>query len=185
MIKTSAVQYFDTETNERVSAKYYVNGEEISFEQYVKLIDDLHDDNSDLEVEEDINMDELLDGEEHYQDCDCISCKSARGEFTEDEEYEIGLVEHYAELIEMSECECGSDLRNILYSMLQECISMGYENAKDEIDEVDDVEENEVTNNHISIHIDNINFPNVADKNELMEAFNNLPEFAMSRVKFN
>ena len=75
-------------------------------------------------VDEDC-VNELLDGEEHYQNCPCVSCKSARGEFTDDEEYEIGLVEHYAQYIENSECECGSELRNILYSMLQECMSMG------------------------------------------------------------
>lgn len=83
-------------------------------------------------VDEDC-VDELLEGEEHYQNCQCVSCKSARGEFTADEEYEIGLVEHYAGYIENSECECGSMLRNILYSMLQECMSMGYENAREEM----------------------------------------------------
>jgi len=67
--------------------------------------------------------------------CDCVDCKSARGEFTEDEEYEIGLVEHYAQYIESSPCECGSELRNILYSMLQECMSMGYENSREEMRE--------------------------------------------------
>jgi len=77
---------------------------------------------------------ELLE-DENCVPCPCVSCKSARGEFTPEEEYEIGLVEHYAQYIENSECECGSQLRNILYSMLQECMSMGYENAKDEMRE--------------------------------------------------
>ena len=106
--------------------------------------------------------------------CNCVSCKSARGEFTDDEEYEIGLVEHYAQYIENIECECGSELRNILYSMLQECMSMGYENKQEEIDE-----ENKV----INIHIDNIQFPNVTDKNELIESLSKLPEFAMKYAK--
>ena len=100
------------------------------------------------------NVDELLDGEEHYQNCSCVSCKQFRGEFTEDEEYEIGLVEHYAGYIENSECECGSDLRNILYSMLQECMSMGYENAREENDE--EIE----GKNTVNIHIDNLIWDN-------------------------
>jgi len=111
-------------------------------------------------------------------DEDCIEDEEDMDELLDGEEYEIGLVEHYAELIEESECECGSSLRNILYSILQECMSMGYENAQEEINE------NKVTNVHTSVHIDNINFPNVEDKNELMEAFKNLPELAMSRIKF-
>jgi len=100
--------------------------------RFCELIDEDCIDDTEVENE---NVDELLDGEEHYQDCPCVSCKMSRGEFTDDEEYEIGLVEHYAQYIENSECECGSDLRNILYSMLQECMSMGYENAKDEMRE--------------------------------------------------
>jgi len=86
--------------------------------EFCKLIDDTH---------------ELLEGEDHYQDCGCVSCKSARSEFTPEEEYEIGMVEYYAQYVENS--ECGSQLRNILYSMLQEGISMGYENAKLEMRE--------------------------------------------------
>ena len=77
--------------------------------------------------------------------CDCVDCKSARGEFTEDEELEIGLIEHYAQYIEEIECTCGSELRNILYNMMQECMSMGYENAKEELDD-----------NTVNISIDNL-----------------------------
>ena len=77
------------------------------------------------------NVDEYLN-DDNCVPCQCVDCKMSRGEFTDEEEYEIGLVEHYAQYIENSECECGSQLRNILYNMLQECMSMGYENAKDE-----------------------------------------------------
>jgi len=103
------------------------------------------------------NVDEYLE-DENCIPCQCVECKMSRGELTDDEEYEIGLVEHYAQYIENSECECGSELRNILYSMLQECMSMGYENKQEEINE-SDVEESKV----INIYIDNIQFPNVKD----------------------
>jgi len=87
----------------------------------VEIMDDCCDDN--VNILEDNNS----------IPCNCVNCKSVRGEFTDDEEYEIGLVEHYAQYIENSECECGSQLRNILYSMLQECMSMGYENSREEM----------------------------------------------------
>jgi len=132
-------------------------------------------DDTDVENE---NVDEYLD-DDNTIPCPCVHCKSARGEFTDDEEYEIGLVEHYAQYIENSECECGCELRNILYSMLQECMSMGYENAKDEIDEESDNEDGKIVN----IHIDNIHFPNVTNKNELIESFSKLHEFAMKYAK--
>jgi len=132
---------------------FFVNKEEVTSEEYFR----------ELETEQCLENDEVEDEQEYCkccscdaedcesfectcdvneeleddncEPCQCVECKSARGEFTAEEEYEIGLVEHYAGYIEDIECECGSELRNVLYSMLQECMSMGYENAKDELDE--------------------------------------------------
>lgn len=80
----------------------------------------------------DLEVEDMTDNE---IPCDCPECKSARGEFTEEEELEIGLVEHYAKYIEEIQCTCGSELRNILYSLVQECMSIGYENSKEEMRE--------------------------------------------------
>ena len=65
--------------------------------------------------------------------CQCVYCKSARGEFSEEEEYEIGLVEYYADLVEKNRCTCGAEMRNILFSFLQEGIEIGSERAKEEM----------------------------------------------------
>jgi hypothetical protein len=74
-------------------------------------------------------------GEDEVEDelCQCVYCKSARGEFSEEEEYEIELVEYYADLVESNKCTCGAEIRNILYSFLQEGIEIGYERAKEEM----------------------------------------------------
>jgi hypothetical protein len=64
--------------------------------------------------------------------CQCVYCKSARGEFSE-EETEIGLVEYYADLIENIQCSCGCQLRNTLYKLVQECVAMGYEEASEKM----------------------------------------------------
>lgn len=84
---------------------------------------------------EQLEAEEKEENNEIEELCQCVNCKSARREFTEQEETEIGLVEYYASLIEEIQCTCGCELRNTLYSLVQECIAMGYEESKQEVRE--------------------------------------------------
>jgi len=71
-MQTTVVNYFDDETNERVASKYYIGSDEVSFEQYVDIIEELIPD-----VEEDdteINNEEI----KHGEDCMCEDCLDFR-----------------------------------------------------------------------------------------------------------
>jgi hypothetical protein len=57
LIKTLVAQYFDKESGERVAVKYSVNGEEVSFDEYAKVIDGFYDD----ECEDTIEGNEEID----------------------------------------------------------------------------------------------------------------------------
>jgi len=65
--------------------------------------------------------------------CQCVDCKSAREEFTEDEENDIALVEHYADIIENIYCNCGCELRNALYDLICTAKEIGFEDSREEI----------------------------------------------------
>jgi len=71
--------------------------------------------------------------DEVVEPCRCVDCKSARGEFTEYQENDIALVEHYADLIEDIECTCGCELRNTLYDLLQTAKAIGFEDSREEM----------------------------------------------------
>jgi len=71
-MQTTVVNYFDDETNERVASKYYIGSDEVSFEKYVDIIEELIPD-----VEEDGSE---IDNEEikHDEDCTCEDCLEDR-----------------------------------------------------------------------------------------------------------
>ncbi len=96
---------------------YMIDNQEVQADTYFKQ----------LEIEERLENDNI------EMSCQCVNCKSARGEFTEQEETEIGLVEYYASLIEEIQCSCGCQLRNTLYKLVQECVAMGYEEASEKM----------------------------------------------------
>jgi len=76
-MKCTVVNYFDDETNERVASKYYIGSDEVSFEQYSEIIEELIPvDVEDQEVENG-NMDGILK-EEHDEDCTCPDCQENR-----------------------------------------------------------------------------------------------------------
>ena len=76
-MQTTVVNYFDDQTNERVATKFYVGSEEVSFDQYAEIIEDLiPDEVEDQEVEN--CADELLDEEIHEEDCTCPECQENR-----------------------------------------------------------------------------------------------------------
>ena len=120
-MQITVVNIFNDLTNERVSSRYYVGDNQVSFDQYAKLLDDMYSE-KDADIE---NVDEFA-----VHPCPCDYCQ-----LTDEERTEIELVENYAEYIENIECTCGCSLRNILYSLVQECMSMGYENSKEEMKE--------------------------------------------------
>jgi len=78
-MQTTVVNYFDDQTNERVATKFYVGSEEVSFDQYAEIIEDLIPDEVDVEDQEveNGNMDEILE-EEHEEDCTCPDCQENR-----------------------------------------------------------------------------------------------------------
>jgi len=70
-MQTTVVNYFDDETNERVVSKYYIGSDEVSFEKYVDIIEELIPDEED---------DSEIDNEEikHGEDCMCEDCLEDR-----------------------------------------------------------------------------------------------------------
>ena len=70
-MQTTVVNYFDDETNERVASKYYIGSDEVSFEKYVDIIEELIPDEED---------DSEIDNEEikHGEDCMCEDCLEDR-----------------------------------------------------------------------------------------------------------
>jgi len=71
-MQTTVVNYFDDQTNERVATKFYVGSDEVSFDQYAEIIEDLIPD----EIENK-NMDEILE-DIHDEDCTCPECQENR-----------------------------------------------------------------------------------------------------------
>ena len=69
-MQTTVVNYFDDETNERVVSKYYIGSDEVSFEKYVDIIEELIPEEDDSEI----------DNEEikHGEDCTCEDCLEDR-----------------------------------------------------------------------------------------------------------
>lgn len=152
---------------------YYIDGREVSFEEYIAEMDADRYMNDDSDVENGNMLDDS-----NCEPCQCVECKSARDEFTEDEEIQIGLVEHYADLIEDIECTCGCELRNILMSLVQECISLGYEEAKEEMES--ELEEICDEPKNITINIDNLTFNDVTNGKDLITQ---LEKYAMIHRK--
>ena len=127
-MQTTVVNTFNDKTNERVYSRYYVGDNQVSFEEYAKLMDDMYSDDGRDDNNTDIengNMDEFA-----IHPCQCDYCK-----LTDEERAEIELVENYAEHIESIKCTCGCELRNFLYSLVQNCMSNGYEHARSKMKE--------------------------------------------------
>ena len=88
MLKTTIVNIYDDKTNEHLGSRYYINENEVSFDQYAKFMDDLYIDGRDnsTEVENRNMMDEPI------VPCDCDFCcgqrKLERLELEEIKEYE-------------------------------------------------------------------------------------------------
>jgi hypothetical protein len=144
------MQYFDKESGERVAVKYSVNGEEVSFEEYAKVIEGFYDDNNDNEDEDDIeeNTDEIDDVDPQCECCNCddedcddfhCTCGENEGdeqEFSDEDEEIIKLIEKYASIIEEEPlCKCGCELRNILFELFDVGRNIGFGDAKDMIKE--------------------------------------------------
>ena len=80
-MQTTVVNTFNDKTNERVSSRYYVGDNQVSFEQYAKFMDDLYsndgsdDNNTDIENG---NVDEFA-----VHPCQCAFCKGKSEQSTD------------------------------------------------------------------------------------------------------
>jgi len=77
-MKLTVNHYYDDENGEYIASKYYIDGEECSFEDYEDFIEELNG-----EDECDGNCDECsLHDQSESKECDCLECTLDR--FTEE-----------------------------------------------------------------------------------------------------
>lgn len=128
--------YYDDETMEFVGARWFIDGEEVGFDEYMDVIGALED--------KDEDCDECNNDENEAEECEgCeISCEQCR---------DISIVEKFASEIENADCDCGACLRNTLYELLMVGKSIGWDDCKECTEEKSDITYN------FNINIDNMN----------------------------
>ena len=117
--------YFDDQDGSFVSENYFINGNQVSKQEYDVLIEEyeMNEEN----CNENDNFDECNGCEEvvcEYCD-DCEDC-----EIPADMCVDIHIVEELASEFEESDCQCRSCLRNTIYNALVRGKSMGWDDCR-------------------------------------------------------
>jgi hypothetical protein len=118
--------YYDDETMKFVAAKWFVDGEEVSFDEYMDIVGGLEEYN---EIDKDIDKDCNDECEEVVCYNECESC-----EIPDEICEEINLIEEVAEMIENGDM-CATCLRNNLYELYVEGKNVGWNDYKDYMQE--------------------------------------------------
>jgi len=115
--------YYDDETLEFVASRFFIDGEEVDFETYQEFIVGLEEANEDEDY-----------GENPYEyddDCgDCNECVCNQEEFTDQQIEEIKMIEAFAYRIENVNCDCGCEMRNLLYELFSIGKNVGWNDHK-------------------------------------------------------
>ena len=130
--------YYDDETMKFVAAKWFVDGEEVSFDEYMDIVGGLeeYNENDKDNIEED--NDDVENDKIECDECDEVVCdnKCEDCEINEVCE-EINLINEVADIIENGDM-CATCLRNALYDLYIKGKNVGWTDHKDMIREVNE-----------------------------------------------
>ena len=179
-METTIVNTYDDKTNEHLGSRWYINEDEVSFEQYAKFMDEMYSENGNNDGSDENNTEVENGNMMDMQMCNCPECqKQSELDRLEQEQYENcdceycvedKKVKFLSEAVNMiSEGVCCSQC---LYELLENIYDKGAEDAYSEIEEDEESCElvvgklDETAN--ITINIDNLTFNDVTNGKDLI-----------------
>jgi len=141
-MKLETKRYYDDETMEFIAAKWFVDGGEVSFDEYMDIVDGLeeyndNDNDNDNDVE---NVEEVSEECEEWKESEEVVCDNCEDcEIPPEICEEINLINEAAEMIENGDM-CPVCLRNALYDLYIKGKNVGWNDHKDMIREINEDE---------------------------------------------
>ena len=138
--------YYDDETLEFVASKFFIDNEEVDIDVYMDYCTELQKINGDCECNcddctrddcceectEENSCNECDECEEYIDDdCgDCNECVCNQEEFTDQQIEEIKMIEVFAYKLDNVNCDCGCEMRNLLYELFSIGKNVGWNDHK-------------------------------------------------------